>query len=397
MVHVVHITQKHGDMRASRAAFALAKLGHRSTIVYGLDYRPECTSLSPLMPWSHREDGIVSTHVAARIGPAERGAAIAKLKPDCIFVHEPLTFQSYDRLPDVPIVLDNHEFNLHMPMMYDSPRRKSERDRVLLRLMSDPRIVAHTIPSEHLVSELQREMRMHVDQWDVPTFAIHNGPPLPPEEYRPKPGDTREWLARGNDMNPDDRLIKGEEKFIIFCGNLTGDRRPDLLIATMAELQRRDQRWRAIVMSRAALLEGHVIDPLKALDTLFLEPVRYPWPWALDDVTVLDVCSIGALGFSFAEIEHGSWRGASPNKACEYSLAGTYQVADKCTWLSRSLGDAGAGINCDPAEIADLAQRLDCLSCLGSEYEGISSFGRRYAIDGPEDTAAFEAVMRCAV
>lgn len=391
-MRILHLSQKTGDQRALRACYTLAKLGHENTVVMGLDYDPRCPGFRPMHEWCGPAECVVRTQLSARLSSSQRGKLIASLKADVIVMHEPLTMQSYADLPDVPIILDSHELNIAMPMQWDSPRRKEARDTVLRRIMTDPRIVAHLIPSEDLVLELQREMRYTVDKWDVPTFAIHNGLPTPSEGWRPRTDDCREWMMRGSDR--DGPLIEADEKLVVFCGNLTGDRRPDLLIAVMAELQRRDQRWTAMVLSRADMIENHVIAPLGALGTLFMDPVPYPWPWNIDgpDPHLVDVLSVARVGFSFAEVEHASWRGASPNKAHEYSAAGTYQLCNQATWLSRALGSAGESIADNPRVIADRIEQLDSAR---PSYESVSAFARRFACDGPVDLPHWQAALEC--
>lgn len=395
-MRIVHLTRKTGDIRASRLAYALDKLGHSNVLVMGLEYQPSTTTIVPRPNWPTPDSKIEECRLAAQATLEQRSDAIKAMKPDLIVMHEALTFQMVGALPDVPLILDHHEFDLGMSYQFDSPRIKDRRDAVLRKLMSDSRIVAHMIPSEDLVIELRRDMRHNFDRWDLPIFPVHNGIPLLPEDYRPRTEEARAWLCTDKLLSgePKEPLADPEDKFVVFCGNLTSDRRPDLLIQTVGELQRRDTRWRALVLSGAEYVDRHIGEQLLALDTLFLEPVRYPWPWKLEDITTLDVCSLGALGFSFAEISHPSWRGAAPNKASDYSASGLYQVCDPCTWLSSSLGTSGEAIADDPVKIADMAEMIDFGQRVHS-YGAVSYFADRYAIDGTQDLPQIVAAMEC--
>ena len=371
-MRILHLSQKGSDIRAQRAVFATPE--HDHALVLGVDYEPGPD------PLKYRGEFCKASVASIRSasGKTATGKALAEIKPDLIHLHEPLTADLVP-LPDAPVVVDHHEWDLDRSIQWDSPRLRQIREDKVTALVDDPRVVAHIVTSEMLRDVFLARYPQAAGR----VFVNHNAPPALPVDYRPNPGAVRDALKE---------FIKPDDKFLVFCGYMTPDRRIDLLLNTILRLQAKDPTWRILALSPPHTVPSALAPMLGATAMLNLDVLPYPWPWALDRVTMLDAIALGSVGWSFAEVGFTSWRGSAPNKTFEYAAAGVPQAADRGTWMADAFehNAVGCALNDDPGLIAD---RVLIEHALAQEPEATDrvairqSWARRYACDGETERA----------
>lgn len=328
-VRVLHVSQKPNDIRAQRAAFSTPE--HDHALLLGTEYTLGPDPITAPTDWG---PGIPMAKVRASAKRSDVQAAILEMKPDLIHVHEPMTLRMAPIPDSVPVIVDHHEWELDRSIQWDSPRLRDIRRQLVDGALDRTR--HHIVPSSGLAQELECYRR------GLEITTIYNAPPMLPDGYRPRPELAREVLK--DFIQPDDR-------FVVFAGNMTPDRRIDLLLNTILHLQRQDPRWRLLALSPPSTVPPEVRHQLEATAMLCLEPCAYPWPWSLDRINMLDVLSLGTVGWSFAEVGFTSWRESAPNKCFEYLAAGLPQVCDRGTWMYSNIPGAMA-MDDDPALVA---------------------------------------------
>lgn len=315
MARVLHISLKQNDIRAQRAAFSTPE--HEHALLLGTEYTLGPDPITTPTDWG---PGIPMAKVRASAKRSDVQAAILKMKPDLIHVHEPMTLRMVPVPDSVPVIVDHHEWELDRSIQWDSPRLRDIRRQLVDGALDRTR--HHIMPSSGLANELA------LYRGGLAITTIYNAPPMLPDGYRPRP--ELAWQVLGDFIQPDDR-------FVVFAGNMTPDRRIDLLLNTILHLQRQDPRWRLLALSPPSTVPPEVRHQLEATAMLCLEPCAYPWPWSLDRINMLDVLSLGTVGWSFAEVGFTSWRHSAPNKCFEYLAAGLPQVCDRDTWMESNI------------------------------------------------------------
>lgn len=367
-MRILHISQKPNDIRAQRAAFSTPE--HEHALLLGTEYT-RSDGLDAITPPTDWGPGIPMAKVYASAKRSEVQAAILEMKPGLIHVHEPMTLRMVPVPDSVPVIVDHHEWELDRSIQWDSPRLRNIRRQLVDSALDRTR--HHIVPSSGLANELIRYCG------GLAITTIYNAPPMLPDGYRPRPELAREVLK--DFIQPDDR-------FVVFAGNMTPDRRIDLLLNTILHLQRQDPRWRLLALSPPSTVPTDVRHRLEATAMLCLEPCAYPWPWSLDRINMLDVLSLGTVGWSFAEVGFTSWRHSAPNKAFEYLAAGLPQVCDRGTWMESNIPGAIA-LDDDPALAAEAIVREHER---GDESHNVFDIGhhslRRFACNGEQQRGA---------
>jgi glycosyltransferase involved in cell wall biosynthesis len=334
-VKVVHVSQKHGDIRAQRAVFATTP-GVDSALILGSTFEPGEDALHYIGHFMKQP----VYRMREACGRAKIAQAIADLRPDVIHCHEPMTMRLVDLPLDVQIVLDHHEWEIDRSIQWDSPRLRQIRIDVTDQSARDPRVKAYITPSGDIT-------RMVLERWGGHVYTVYNNPFWLSEDYRPNPGRAREALK--------DFICEGD-KFIAFAGYMTPDRRIDLLLNTILHLQAEDPSWRILALSPERTIPPDIKHQLEATRMLVVDPpLAYPWPWSLDRLTMLDALALAEVGWSFAEVGFDSWRHSAPNKFFEYAAAGIPQICDRGTWMAGWGPGCNAGVlgaDDDPAAVA---------------------------------------------
>lgn len=332
---VLHVSQKNNDIRAQRAVFATPE--HDHALVLGVNYEPGSAPL--IYRGEFCKAAVASIRSAA--GKPAITKTLAEIKPDVIHLHEPLT-AAIVPLPNVPIVVDHHEWELDRSIQWDSPRLRQIREDKVTETVNDPRVVAHIVPSEMIRDVMVKRYPKTAGR----VFVSHNAPPTLTADYQPRPDIARDVL---------NEFVKPDDKFLVFCGYMTSDRRIDLLLNTILRLQAKDPTWRILALSPPHTVPSALQPMLDATAMLCVDTLPYPWPWALDKLTMIDVIAMGTVGWSFAEVGFTSWRGSAPNKTFEYAAAGIPQMADRGTWMADAFehNAVGCALNDDPGLIAD--------------------------------------------
>lgn len=364
---ILHVSQKPNDIRAQRAAFSTPE--HEHALLLGTEYELGAEPITAPVDWG---PGIPMAKVRASAKRADVKTAIIEMRPDLIHVHEPITLRTVPIPEGVPVIVDHHEWELDRSIQWDSPRLREIRRQIVDDALDRTR--HHIVPSSGLADELNDYRPVGLE-----IATIYNAPPVLPDDYRPRPELARQALA--DFIQPDDR-------FVVFAGNMTPDRRIDLLLNTILHLQRKDPRWRLLALSPPSTVPPEVRHQLEATAMLCLEPCAYPWPWSLDRINMLDVLALGTVGWSFAEVGFTSWRESAPNKCFEYLAAGLPQVCDHGTWISGNVLGAIATDD-DPATVAaaivrehEEGEKADMV------FEGGYYQVRRFACNGDQQRSA---------
>lgn len=382
MTRILHIGQKHNCIRAQRAAFATPE--HDHALILGTNYEP---GDDPLVYRGEFNGATSVASIRSCVGKTAIGKAIADLKPDVIHLHEPLT-AALVPLPDVPIVVDHHEWELDRSIQWDSPRLRQIREDRVTEIVDDPRTVAHIQTSEML----RDVMLARYPQTEGKVFVNHNAPPTLPEGYRPRPDVARDVLRE---------YVRTDDKFLVFCGYMTPDRRIDLLLNTILCLQAKDPTWRILALSPPHTVPKDIEPMLNATAMLCVDTLPYPWPWNLDKLTMLDVIAMGSVGWSFAEVGFTSWRGSAPNKAFEYAAAGIPQLCDHDTWMARAFGslDVGYSVSDRPDLVAErvIIEHENAGDVWDDDrFHARQDWARRYACDSEAERAQLRAAYAMA-
>lgn len=343
-------------------------------MVLGVDYEPGSD------PLKYRGEFCKASVASIRSAAGKPAIArsLAELKPDLIHLHEPLTAAIFP-LPDAPIVVDHHEWELDRSIQWDSPRLQKIREGKVTETVNDPRVVAHIVPSEMIRDVMVKRYPQTAGR----VFVNHNAPPALPADYRPNPGAVREALKE---------FIKPDDKFLVFCGYMTPDRRIDLLLNTILHLQAKDPTWRILALSPPHTVPSALAPMLNATAMLNVDVLPYPWPWALDRVTMLDAIALGSAGWSFAEVGFTSWRGSAPNKTFEYAAAGISQLCDHDTWMAEAFNswDVGCSVSDRPdlvAERVEIEHDRAIEPGADDRIRARHDWARRYACDGETERA----------